>query len=269
VSFGKRSGSGGSNGAVIWQGPSEIGRGQVVIALTWRNDVAKLGPMVQAWILNADVAPHVAVSTGDDEACCGDCPRRVGHTRPLADMPAGFDPVGRCYVNTAAGAREVYAALPTYERMSPADAAARLTGQRLRIGAYGDPAAHAAIWPILTRYTSGRTGYTHHPDKAPILRGLVMASADTAAQASRLRAEGWGTYRARAVTRDGTPEPLERYESICPATAEGGKVGEINCFTCLRCDGSLRHVASVDHSGVTRSRLASLRRSREGATLTA
>jgi hypothetical protein len=100
-----------------------------------------------------------------------------------------------------------------------------------------------------------------------------MASADSPEEARRYQAAGWRTYRVRRVDRQGVPEPLERGEIACPASAEGGR--STACAWCLLCDGkrgatdARRNVAIIDHSGSTSSRLASLRRSREGAALAA
>jgi hypothetical protein len=99
-----------------------------------------------------------------------------------------------------------------------------------------------------------------------------MASAESDLDAARLQAGGWRTYRIRSVDRDGRPEALSRGEVACPGSVEGGKVTA--CAWCLLCDGSRagdtrRSIAIVDHSGSTVSRVARLRRSRDGLPLAA
>jgi len=251
----------GGTGAVVYQGPSRIGPGNVVVILTWTSGNAKIGPMVQAWILTSDAAPHVAIQTGQDRAACGDCPR------------AGGD---GCYVATHRAPRSVYETWRAggYETLPLDVAALRLAGQRLRIGAYGDPSAVSPeVWAALTSRTSGHTSYTHGADVAPELRASTMASADSPEEARRYQAAGWRTYRVRRVDRQGVPEPLERGEIACPASTEGGKATA--CAWCLLCDGqrgatdARRNVAIIDHSGTTSSRVVRLRRSQEGAALAA
>lgn len=247
-----------NTGAVVYEGASRFDGRPVVVVLTWQTSNAKTGPMVQAWILRTDVSPADAVRSGEDRTICGDCPRRSGHG---------------CYVNTANAPRAVWAKYTRgeYERLGPRTAARRLTGQRLRIGAYGDPAAvPASLWWALTAHTAGHTGYTHSPEHAPELKGLVMASAETELAADRLQAHGWRTYRVRALDREGNAEPLAKGERVCPASVEGGK--KTACAWCLACDGAdpdkrQRSIAIIDHSGVALSRLARIRRSRDGEAL--
>ena len=242
-----------STGAVVWEGFSRFERGvPLVVALTWQTANIKTGPMVQAWILRTDESPAEGIRSGGDAAICGSCPRRGGNL---------------CYVNAANAPQAVYRSLPGYERLSVQTAARRLTGQRLRIGAYGDPAAVLpSVWWGLVAHTAGHTGYTHAPEKAPALRELIMASVETESAALRWQAHGWRTFRIRNY--DGNdPEALAPRERACPASREGGQ--RTACAWCLACDGSGkgRSIAVVDHSGVTLSRLSRLRRSREGVVI--
>lgn len=248
-----------STGAVVWEGPSRFDRSPIAVVLTWQTANEKTGPMVQAWILRTDIAPADAVRTGADGAICGDCPRKGGHG---------------CYVNAANAPQSVFRTFPKYERLSLNVAAQRLAGARLRIGAYGDPAAvPASVWWTLVRHTVGHTGYTHSPALAPALRLLVMASCDSELEATRWQAHGWRTFRVRALDATGEPEALAPGERVCPASSEGGK--RLACAWCLACDGAGsaegarvgKSIAVVDHSGVQLSRLARLRRSREGAAV--
>lgn len=246
-----------STGAVVWEGFSRFERGvPLAVALTWQTANVKTGPMVQAWILRMDESPAEGVRSGGDSGICGTCPRRGGNG---------------CYVNAANAPQAVFRAMPRYERLTVATAARRLTGQRLRIGAYGDPAAvPASVWWGLVAHTAGHTGYTHAPEKAPALRELIMASVETESAAVRWQAHGWRTFRVRSYEGGEEPERLAPGELACPASREGGQ--RTACSYCLLCDGAgrngkARSIAVVDHSGVTLSRLARLRRSREGVAL--
>ena len=64
------------NGLVLWEGPSALTGAPIVVIATGlkrKSANAKIGAdTVQVWYLPRDVAPNVAVKTGDDEAVCGD-----------------------------------------------------------------------------------------------------------------------------------------------------------------------------------------------------
>ena len=226
----------GQGGAVVYEGPSLLDGGSpVAVILTWQTANEKTGPMVQAWILRTDVPPTEALKSGDDKAICGSCERR-GKS---------------CYVQVQNAPTSVYKTLPHYPRLSLGDAAKRLSGQRLRIGAYGDPAAvPASVWTALTRHVVGHTGYTHSPNAA--LRKLVMASADSPEAAARWQAKGFRTFRVRRVAKDGTAEPLLAGEIACPASSEAGK--KTACAYCGLCNGKRgttdkrKNIAIIDHA---------------------
>ena len=104
------------------------------------------------------------------------------------------------------------------------------------MGAYGDPAAiPARHWRSLLRLASGHTGYSHQWRQAFAqgLRGMVMASADTASERDTARAMGWRTFRVRTES-----EQLGAREIVCPASDEGGK--KRKCIDCQACDGADR-----------------------------
>lgn len=245
------------SGMVVWEGRSRFDGSPIVVVLTDRTDNKKTGPMIQSWILRSDMPPTEAVRSGADVAICGSCPRSGG---------------SGCYVTTHTAPLAVFRSLPRYERVTPEVAAKRIAGWTLRIGAYGDPAAvPASVWWALVRHTRGQTGYTHSPHMAPALRGMIMASVDSPLEAVRWQAHGWRTFRVRSVDADGEADPMGPGESVCPASAEGGM--RTACAFCLLCDGAreapVRSIAVIDHAGHVVSRLARLRRSREGVDLNA
>lgn len=123
------------------------------------------------------------------------------------------------------------------------------TGKRIRLGAYGDPAAVPAhVWEQLLEDSDGRTGYTHqwaHRDplvraNAAALRPYVMASADSIADHQRATAAGWRTFRVRTAS-----SPLLERERVCPASTEAGARTE--CAACRACSGT----AGRGHSNIT------------------
>lgn len=66
-----------------WRGPSPIDGAPIVMIMTGLSRLAseqssnsKTGPMVQTHIVRQDMAPVVAMMSGEDRAICGDCPLR-------------------------------------------------------------------------------------------------------------------------------------------------------------------------------------------------
>lgn len=235
------------NGLVVWEGPSRFdGKSPVVVYLQLDSDNKKIGRMAQAWILRADMPPHEAVRRKLDRAICGECPRTGGRG---------------CYVVTNRLVK-LWNTIPFCERVEPEVAARRIAGMRLRIGAYGDPAAvPASVWKALTRFTLGHTSYTHSPGKSPTLRGMSMASAESPEHARELQAQGWKTYRIRRWTPENVPEPLLPGEIECPADEHSSRGKRTSCAECLLCGSrQKKNVAIVEHSGSTMSRLARLRK---------
>lgn len=232
------------NGLVLYRGPSRIdGQPLIVIATGLRDRSAnrKTGAMVQTYILRADMAPTDAVKRGADVSICGDCPHRG----------AGTGKARTCYVNVCQGPQAVWrtAARSGYpDAQSSADIAAAGAGRVVRLGTYGDPAAVPAyVWDLLVSQSVAHTGYTHQWRKAPLLRTLCMASADSVADAAEAQAAGWRTFRV-AMPCD---EPRTSTEAVCPASAEAGR--KLVCADCLACGGADGRRGSIvirAHGGV-------------------
>jgi hypothetical protein len=212
-----------SNGAVIYRGPSQLdGQPIVVIAIGFTTGSAnsKTGNMIQTHILREAIAPTDAIKTGNDVSICGQCVHRGDGTGK-----------GRtCYVNVGQGPLVVWR---TYQAGKyPVWDGQGVAGRIVRLGTYGDPAAVPAhIWEALLIGAVGHTGYTHQWRTRPELRGLCMASADSADEAAQAQAMGWRTYRVAL------PNHVARtqWEAICPASAEAGK--KLTCAQCRACDG--------------------------------
>lgn len=206
------------------------------------SDNAKTGAIVQSFIIRADVAPTDALKTGDDVSICGQCAHR-----PLLAKTNGAAP---CYVNVGRSVRSVYEAYKRgrYARADLATIAAALTGKIVRLGTYGDPAAAPVhMWQAITANAAGRRGYTHqwqadnfdHALWAP----LVMASADSIDEAAQANLFGMRVFRV-SVGVD-----LQPAETICPASAEGGR--RTTCEKCILCSGTsiaARDVVIADHA---------------------
>ena len=244
-----------NGGLIVYEGPSLLDRSaRVFVALVGigrHSSNPKTGPMVQSYIMRADMAPHKATQSGADRAICGGCRRR-----PSLD--------GGCYVALHRGPRAVWASYQrgAYERTTPRIAALRMTARQLRIGAYGDPAAvPVALWRQLTKHTNGHTGYTHEWKRRPALRSLVMASVDTDPERIEAQARSWRTFRVLSVDRSDGPETKHATERACPASAEQGH--RTFCAMCRLCNGNKGTIADATRADTRRS-IAIIDHSRRG-----
>lgn len=210
-------------GYVLYRGPSLFDGRDVVVVATTKSRNVKTSDMVQTWILLADVAPNVAVRSGNDASVCGDCIFRAGNG---------------CYVRVDNAPRSVWSAFHRgrYVDISgDLDAIAAIgEGLTVRLGAYGDPVAvPEEIWIALTSRSRAHTGYTHAWRVAPrAFRSLVMASCDTESDKVRASLRGFRTFRVN----DGVDAARLRGEMTCPASAEAGHVR--SCADCHACDGT-------------------------------
>lgn len=218
--------------AVFYYGPSLLTGEPIVAAITGLSTPTaneKTGPMLQTWILCADMKPTEAVKRGADEAICGTCALRSGTN------------IGRaCYVVWWLGPQQVFKALDSY-RLRPVNHLAReIEGQHVRLGAYGDPAAvPLEVWLQLTRHAAGWSGYTHQWKTCDErFKSLLMASVDTPRQKVEAQARGWRTFHLR---RHGDVPSAD--EVICPASKEGDY--RSTCAECQLCRGTAREAKSV------------------------
>lgn len=197
----------------IWQGPSELdGSGIVVLAVDGSKN-AKTGPIIQTYILRADMRPSIAAKTGHDGPICGDCPNR-----PRAN--------GTCYVVPFRGPDQAWLDWDTHHKPFRIE---QLRNQGLRLGAYGDPAAAPfEIWEPLIKAASTFTGFTHQWRTCdPRFKQLCMASCETPEEALEAQAAGWRTYRTT------TPwEPNAKGEVTCPNVTKS-----LTCLACGACNG--------------------------------
>lgn len=210
-----------ATGYTVYEGASMINGAPIVAILTTESNNPKTGNMAQLWILPADIAPHEAIKTGQDEAVCGDCKHRRGNG-------------GACYVTVHQAPLAVFKAWKRGNYPKAEALAVLGAGLDIRLGAYGDPAALPShVVRSLLSYAKGWTGYTHQWRKASAqwLKGFVMASADTEDEAKAARAEGWRYFRIRTES-----EPLGVREFACPASPEGGE--KVDCKACQACHGA-------------------------------
>lgn len=207
---------------LLYKGPSVIDNGPIIALLTGLGKPstnAKTGPMLQTWILREDMPPKEALK-GADHSICGDCTLKK-------DI---------CYVNVHFAPRAHY---QNYIEGRYKIQSLKKIGrnQRIRLGSYGDPAAvPIQIWDDLLMYADGWTGYTHSPHIQPDLKKYVQASCEATEPASRLRVEGWKTYRIKAEN-----DPLMDGEVLCPS-GRG-----VKCISCLMCNGQTKNIVIDVH----------------------
>lgn len=178
-------------GLILYSGPSVIDDQPIVAIATGLGRPSsnrKTGPMVQIWIMDADVNPFEAVASGADASVCGTCSYRgiAGRSRS-------------CYVALKAPAQvwRTYRA-GQYRALPLGAAAAVLRGRKVRLSAYGDPSAvPTTVWSQVLAGVDRRTGYTHRWRESPALAPYAMASCDTPAEQTEARSAGWRTFRVR------------------------------------------------------------------------
>jgi hypothetical protein len=226
----------GSMAIVLYLGPSQINGTPIVALATLDSSNVKTGPMIQTWIVPVD-GPLNAYRSAEDDAVCGDCPRR----RSLG---------GDCYVRLDAAPHSAWKrwngeGRPGVNWDAPEHVIALQKEGRdhgLRLGAYGDPAAVPAhVWIDLIAAIQPRTitGYTHQWRRAydanPLgeslaaLRGLVMASCDSTDDARAALALGWRYFVALPLA----PSELPGRAVQCLADARGR-----TCEECGICNGA-------------------------------
>ena len=189
------------NGAIIYRGPSMLDGAPIVAILTGIGKPShnpKTGPMAQLWVLREDIAPHIAVATGQDGAVCPDsCAQKQN---------------GSCYVSTFQGPRSVWESFHrgNYPLITLAEVKQLALAHAVRLAAYGDVAALPSEYS-LALCGDKRTGYTHAWRQLPLMRNFIMASADSLQDAKEAQALGWRTFRVMKPN-----DTLQPNEIMCP-----------------------------------------------------
>jgi hypothetical protein len=232
-------------GYIAYEGPSELTGEPIVVIINKVHSASandKTGALVQSFIIRSDVNPVDALKTGADRALCGDCVHRPINAEITGEPP--------CYVNVGRSVLAVFNAYKRgrYVRVKPQALARILAGKKLRIGTYGDgAAAPVSLWQTLTQYTADHVGYTHQWQRAGFdhfgWSSLVMASADTAAEAELAQELSYRTFRV-SIGLD-----KRAGEISCPASAESGK--KTTCDNCMLCAGQMKaakNIVIADHA---------------------
>lgn len=237
-----------SNGIVVYRGPSELGGGNVVAIITFRTENRKIGKMAQLWILpDNGLSPLAAVQAGQNQSACGNCALQGQWDAILGKVRNRV-----CYVNLGQGPRSIHSALSKgrYPAVSLERALELIRGLKLRLGAYGDPAALPIdLIEALVSVSSGHTGYSHQlfwidRPKAERLAKLVMVSCHNRAQLEEAQRRNWRAFAV--VTESQRAQSTDLVE--CPAYTRG-----ISCEQCLLCRGAslkARSVFVIAHAAV-------------------
>ena len=207
---------------IIYTGPSMLDGKPIVVIATAGSRNAKTGPLIQTWILRADMDPVEAGRCGADSTVCGDCPHR--HFSG-----------GSCYVPIWQAVRSVWYAWFNGRYDGPAaEQKVRVAiagGAGIRLGSYGDPAAvPVEAWDKLLGKSKMHTGYTHawRRPEAQALRGLCMASCDTDEDCQEASAMGWRYFRVMSAGSTPPPRSVQ-----CLSDAKGK-----SCVECGVCYGA-------------------------------
>lgn len=175
--------------------------------------------MVQLWIIRSDISPVEAVQKKLDSSICGLCP----HRHNLG---------GACYVLPFQAPQRVFESYKkgNYKNIDEM-AINAFKYRKVRLGAYGDPAAIPAnILKEFVSYFEGFTGYTHqvnHPNFDSAITDFCMISCETENEAKRQHKLGRKTFRVKTDLM----EKLDN-EVVCLSESH-----DLSCLDCGLCNG--------------------------------
>ena len=216
---------------IIYNGPSVIDGKPIMAIVTGlqrKSNNPKTGNIPQVWIMRSDIAPNIAVHTGDDYSICGDCK----HRGVIVD---GKNTKRPCYVTVWQAPLAVYKAFKrgTYPNYSnDLDGAANILRDLVvRIGAYGDPyAIPVNVWNSTLQHVDAPLGYSHQWKQASKqLMQYCMASVDNEIEAKQANKLGYRYFRTKQFTANKIGK-----EVVCPASVDHVN---ITCADCKACGG--------------------------------
>lgn len=224
---------------VFYRGASQLDGAPIMAVAVLRSRNSANSDLVQTFIMRDDMHPVAASRTGADQSVCGVGEHACEHRGVYVD---GFRVEGTrtCYVNMNPLA-SIYRAhtADSYEDLTAdvAEQQRRVAGRKIRLGAYGDPAAVPhAVWIDLLATADSHTGYTHQWRLFPEFRSLCMASVDSVAQRDEAKTAGWRTFRVAAFA----DWQRDYREALCPKSAEfKTQHGHArDCGACMSCHGA-------------------------------
>jgi hypothetical protein len=229
------------NGYIMYQGASALNGDPIISIATLHSANDKTGDMIQLWILPSDQSPLEALKTNNNGGACGSC--------KLQGWFDGQKMQNRvCYVQVGQAPEAIFKAWKRgkYPIYDPKIHAKKIKGRKIRLGAYGDPAAlDPALLEHLVNETGsiGHTGYSHQlfdiakTDRplADRLAQLLMASCDDNAQHDIATSYGWRTFTVKTPDGDTPDGAIE-----CPFYSHN-----VQCENCLLCCGSAKNARSI------------------------
>lgn len=224
-----------AKGYVLYEGASVLDGSPIAVIATMSTTNEKTGAMVQTWIIRSDMSPTEASKAKKDDAVCGMCPHRTSLQ-------------GACYVTLHQAPLSVYKMYKKggYKVLDSGDLV-HFAGKRIRLGAYGDPAAAPfTVWNQVVKACAGHTGYTHqiaHKNFDSRIATLCQISADTEKQAQKAHKAGYKTFRVKTENMR-----MMENEIQCLNVTHG-----VSCLDCGLCDGSKANIV-IDVHGTRASR---------------
>ena len=231
------------NGYIIYEGPSVYDGNNIVVivtGITKKSANGKTGDMLQTWILHQDIAPHLAIKTGEDFTVCGKCP-----LRPLKYKKHKLKK--KCYVQTWRAPLVVWKKYKRgeYDYIAPEQfrELLRELGRGLRLGSYGDPACVPfEVWQSIGVGSGefNHTSYTHGyllPDFDTRNLDVSMVSLDP----TMPELPAWLDGRSFRVIA--APNQVRPDEILCPASKEEGY--KTTCARCGLCAGLNRRAKNI------------------------
>jgi len=231
------------NGVIVYHGVSN-GENIVAIAtgLVNKSQNRKTGPMVQLWILHADVSPVNAIKSGQDVGICGNCIHRKAKG-------------GACYVNPGQAPEQIFASykkgnypfivddIKNFEEQDITTTYVNhgmwniFQNSYVRFGAYGDPSfIPFAIIEKIAQNCKGFTGYTHQwKTTNQAYQQYFMASVDFPWEYNKAKSMGWRTFRV-------TPEWTEKSPGEIPCLNSSK---DLKCIDCLLCCGTSKKAKDI------------------------
>lgn len=224
-------------GFELYRGKSLLDGSKIVCLASLTTANRKTGPMIQVWVLQADMSPQDAIQFGLDRGVCGDCPlvgeRIEGEFRghPLGASPGRVIYVKNrlCYVDLKRGPKQVWRAWKNgrYVRFTR-DFAGLTRGRSVRLGAFGEIVAvpRQNILRFLDYCGGTVTGYTHQwrrLGRRSKWRYDIHASTHSAEESLLANDMGWTVYQSGG-------KPVSGY-SRCGSP-------RITCENCGGCAGN-------------------------------
>jgi hypothetical protein len=221
-------------GFIFYQGPSVLDGKPIVVIVTMVTRNFKTGHMIQVWIMRSDINPVEASQLGEDISICGNCVHRHYND-------------GSCYVNIGQAPNQIFKGFNRnlYPFFDPSEHSKYFNGRKVRLGAYGDPAAAPfEVMQSIVNLCTGHTAYTHqikHKNFDKRYLELCMVSADSPKQAQRYQLLlGAKTFRVSVIGDELLDDELE-----CLNESDN-----IQCIDCGLCDGTQRNIKINVHGSL-------------------